>query len=237
MLLCVRPWRYSSEQIKAPGAQVLTSYYRDKQTSRDRYLGPYRQDKGSELTRAVLSRSTSRHNGRGTSGCLETWVLPGVQWEQEGRLRSHARHAGLHWVAVVEKLTPLGLSQSDNTSGRVLRIRSSSAECRWSSTPTRVHLLSSQGGCFRVLLVCRRLFSILRSQIQVVSLGGGNRGGDQYTQAKEWCFSLLFKNSASLPFAKAEAVPLLRLEFIKASNMINNLYTWIVIQKKIRNKS
>lgn len=81
-------------------------------------------------------------------------------------------------------------------------------------------------------LVCRRLFSILRSQIQVVSLGGGNRDGDQYTQAKEWCFSLLFKNSASLPFAKAEAVLLLRLEFIKASNMINNLYTWIVIQKK-----
>lgn len=130
-----------------------------------------------------------------------------------------------------------------HASGRVLRIRRS-VECRWSSTPRRVHLLSSQGGRFRVLLahqeaplVCRRLFSILRSQIQVVSLGGGNRGGDQYTQAKEWCFSLLFKNSASLPFAKAEAGPLLRLEFIKASNMINNLYTWIVIQKKIRNKS
>lgn len=56
---CVRPWRYSSEQTKAPGAQVLTPYYRDKPTSRDRYLGPYRRDKGSELTRAVLSRSTS----------------------------------------------------------------------------------------------------------------------------------------------------------------------------------
>lgn len=52
-----------------------------------------------------------------------------------------------------------------------------------------------------------------------------------HTQAKGWCFSLLFKNSASLPFAKAEAVLLLRLEFIKASNMINNLYTGIVIQK------
>lgn len=55
---------------------------------------------------------------------------------------------------------------------------------------------------------------------------------DQHTQAKGRCFSLLFKNSASLPLAKAEAELSLRLEFIKASNMINNLYTWIVIQKK-----
>lgn len=42
----------------------------------------------------------------------------------------------------------------------------------------------------------------------------------------------LFKNSASLPFAKGEEGLLPCLEFIKASNMINNLYTWIVIQKK-----
>lgn len=62
-------------------------------------------------------------------------------------------------------------------------------------------------------------------------------GPHTHTQAREWCFSLLFKNSASLPLAKAEAVLPLRVEFIKASNMINNLYTWIVIQKRIRNKS
>lgn len=64
--------------------------------------------------------------------------------------------------------------------------------------------------------------------------GSGKKEGSTHSQ--RWCFSLLFKNSASLPFAKAEAGPLLRLEFIKASNMINNLYTWRVIQK-IRNKS
>lgn len=80
-------------------------------------------------------------------------------------------------------------------------------------------------------------FIHLRIRIQPLSLepqwGGNSRiAEDQHTQAKEWCFSLLFKNSASLPFAKAEAVLFLRLEFIKASNMINNLYTWIVIQKK-----
>lgn len=56
---------------------------------------------------------------------------------------------------------------------------------------------------------------------------------DQHTQAraKNGVSPFIYKNSASLPFAKAEAVLLLRLEFIKASNMINNLYTWIVIQK------
>lgn len=74
-------------------------------------------------------------------------------------------------------------------------------------------------------------FSHLQKANPSCILGRGNRDGDQYTQARAWCFSLLFKNSASLPFAKAEAALLLRLEFIKASNMINNLYTWIVIQK------
>lgn len=45
--------------------------------------------------------------------------------------------------------------------------------------------------------------------------------------------SLLFKNSASLPFAKdEERLHLPCLEFIKASNMINNLYTWIIQKKK-----
>lgn len=166
-------------------------------------------------------------------------MLLGKQWKQGGQDQLR-RRGQTYWLVLggssggTHSPRPVTVRHA---SGRVLRIRGS-AECQWSSAPRSVHLLSSQGGCFRVLLayqeallVCRRLFSILRSQIQVVSLGGGNRDGDQYTQAEEWCFSLLFKNSASLPFAKAEAALLLRLEFIKASNMINNLYTWIVIQK------
>lgn len=35
-----------------------------------------------------------------------------------------------------------------------------------------------------------------------------------------------------MPFAKAEAALLLPTEFIKASSMINNPYTWIIIPKE-----
>lgn len=105
------------------------------------------------------------------------------------------------------------------------------------------HREKQEGGLsFREHCICRLPLSILEFESNLYPLEpqwGGNSGiaEDQHTQAEEWCFSLLFKNSASLPFAKAEAVLFLRLEFIKASNMINNLYTWIVIQKKIRNQS
>lgn len=57
------------------------------------------------------------------------------------------------------------------------------------------------------------------------------------TQNAEDGVSLLFKNSASLPFAKdEERLHLPCLEFIKASNMINNLYTWIIQKKRIKAK-
>lgn len=112
-------------------------------------------------------------------------MLLGKQWKQGGQ--DQLRHRGQTcWLVLggssggTHSPQPVTVRHA---SGRVLRIRGS-AECQWSSAPRGVHLLSSQGGCFRVLLayqeallVCRRLFSILRSQIQVVSLGGGNKDG------------------------------------------------------------
>lgn len=119
-------------------------------------------------------------------------MLLGKQWKQGGQDQLR-RRGQTYWLVLggssggTHSPRPVTVRHA---SGRVLRIRGS-AECQWSSAPRSVHLLSSQGGCFRVLEGEARW---QQGEEQVSGLSGRNLFQKFAVKERAWDLAKLFLN-------------------------------------------